>query len=112
MRGFLELRPRVLLPALTPSASETTTSTLSARGTGFKGLGLVNGQFTTVQVLAVPHFYRFLGFLIGRHFNETETAGPARHFVHDDARGRDRSCLRKRSLEFILRCGIGQTSYI
>ena len=65
------------------SAASAATAAATAAATLFTGLGLVDGQGPSAEVLAVEGGDRRLGFRIGTHLNKAEPAAATGHLVLD-----------------------------
>lgn len=74
--------------AATTAAAESATTAAAA---AFTGLGLVDGEVTAVDVLAVEGRDGGLRLGVVRHFDEAEAAGTTGLAIHDQRRGSDRA---------------------
>jgi hypothetical protein len=82
-----------------------TTTTTTAAGTLFTGLGNVNGQFTSIDALAIKSRDSRLGFFGGAHGDETKTTGTAADAVHHQV-GFGNGAKRGKCILKVVFCGI------
>src|SRR3989338_3424590 len=87
------------LPVSSASTSTASTAEIAARSFLHRAR-LVHCERASAEVLTIHHLNRLLCFLVGRHFDETETLRAAAHLVHDDDGRLDSSCLREGVFEF------------
>ena len=59
---------------ITTTAAITTTATAAATTAFFAGSGFIHDEVAAVHFISVEHFNGFMGFLIGTHLDETESA--------------------------------------
>src|SRR5207248_2461226 len=84
--------------AIAPAAATTTTATFTARGTIaglFARTGDIDGELTSLKILAVEHLDSFIGFFGRGQFNESKPAGFAGEFVQHQVDGGDDTGLGK-----------------
>ena len=56
----------------------------AASAAAFTRFGFVNGQRTTIVLLAIQRLYGILGLMVRAHLHETKAFGATRILVHDD----------------------------
>ena len=73
--------------------------------------GLGNDDLATIEFGTIELGDGLIGFLIGRHLDETETLRAAGHPVHDNGRRNDGTTLLKMSLKGLVGRTPGNTAY-
>lgn len=94
-----------------PTTAAVTTSP-SAAGPRFSGLGDIHRQRPAVVLLGVQRFDCFIGFVIDRHFDEAEASRATGFAIHHDLGSGNRSVLREKCDEIILRALPGQIANV
>ena len=98
-----------------------TTTTTAAAGTAsgfatgtarFHGTGFVDGQVTTIVVLAMQGVDGLLAFFGAAHGDETEAAGAVGFAIHDQVGFGDRAVLGKEGVEVLFGGLEGKISYV
>ncbi len=77
------------LPAVSSTATATAAvaaTTTAAIAAIFTWLGFIHVDGAPIKLCCIQSVDRRLAFTAVRHLYESKTAGPARHFVHDDPR--------------------------
>src|SRR5512143_3906866 len=94
------------LPAWSPASTTTAVAAATAAGALplLLGTGLVDGQGSLHEVLAVEHRDRLLRLLVRAHLDEAEAPRLAGIGVRDDLYRRYSAGLPKQFLEVLIRC--------
>ncbi len=90
-----------------PLATATTAACARLLGTCF-----IDGQGTTFNTLSVERSNRCLRFLIGAHFDKTETFGALRFTIGDHLCRSNRAVRGKHLLQIILFHVVAQVAYV
>ena len=70
---------------LTASAAATAaTAKTATTGAIFTGLGFIDGQSATIQIMAIELGCGLVGLILCAHFHESEPAGLVGELVHDE----------------------------
>ncbi len=91
------------LPALSSSA---------AGRTRFHRACFVHRELPPTEILSVPEVDRFLRVCIIDHFNEAEPLGATGHLVGDNRGGLNRTRLRERVFQLVLRRRVGKSPHV
>lgn len=83
-----------------------------ARGAFRLGLGNIDTQWASFEVLAVEHFDGFLGFFSCRHLDEAETAAAAGFAIGNNRSGNDLASGREVVAKSIAIGAVGKISYV
>jgi len=86
--------------AATAAATEPAATAAASTTAFFAGPGFVDGKGASAMLLPVERCDRRLGFLIGAHFDETETFGTTGVAVVDDLGRHDGAVLPEQLFEF------------
>src|SRR3989344_4558917 len=78
------------------TASASAVKSAALPGTRFLRTSFVYRKTPPIKLFAVKHFNRLCSVLIGCHLDKTESFRTPGHPVHNNNRGRDGACLRKR----------------
>ncbi len=79
---------------LTASAAATAaTAKTATTGAIFTGLGFIDGQSATIQIMAIELGCGLVGLILCAHFHESEPAGLVGELVRDQVAGGDGSGL-------------------
>jgi len=75
-------------------------------------LGDIDLEFVAGQIIVIEHADRLVCFGLIGHGDKSETLREAAAFVHDEIDGSDGSRGGEQGIDFCLRGGLGQVSYI
>ena len=98
-----------------------TTTTIAAAGTAggfatgtarFHGTGFIDGQITTIVVLAMEGVDGLLAFFSAAHGDETETAGAVGFTVHDEVGLGDGAVFGEEGVEVLFGGLEGKISHV
>src|SRR5216684_8445756 len=111
-KGRARACPTPLLPAVAAAATTATVVPPAATAAKFSGLGLVDLEVASLEILAIELRNRLGGVAGALHFDEAEASRLAREFVRYDGRACYFPYLREECFEIIVRHRIGEIAYV
>ena len=99
-------------PTCTPATARAAPLTTAATCARLLGTCFIDGQGTTFNTLSVERSNCCLRFLIGAHFDKTETFGALRFTIGDHLCRSNRAVRGKHLLQIILFHVVAQVAYV